>query len=76
MGDSTVAIYVADLEPVSSFIAKVARAEAWFRQMSADEVLSLPKPALAGFNMLQGAVRDLAGCVPTMAGILADPQED
>jgi hypothetical protein len=70
-----VTVKLADLEPINGFIVKVCRAEAWFRGLTPDELLALPENALAGVTLLQAALRDIAGHLPTKAEITADTTE-
>lgn len=73
---ASITVKVADIEPVASFIAKTLRAEAWLRQLTSEQMAALPQPAIAAMQMLQEAVSDLnGGHLPTMAAVLAGPQE-
>lgn len=56
MADATVSISVADVQPVARFIADVARAEACFRGMTADECAGMPDKAARGLMALQQAL--------------------
>lgn len=77
MAQVEVSVTIADLEPVAGFIVKACRAEAWLRQLTSEQMVTLPEPALAAMQMLQEAVSDLnGGSLPTMAAVLAGPQED
>jgi hypothetical protein len=71
MATVDVAVTIADLEPVAGFIAKACRAEAWLRQLTADQADDLPDVAVAAMSMLQEAVREIGGYLPTAAAILA-----
>lgn len=66
----TVSVSIADVEPVSTFIAKALRAEAWLRQLTPDELVALPEPAGMAMELLQRAADELAGeHLPTLAGM-------
>jgi hypothetical protein len=60
-----VEVTIADVEPIARFIARVCKAGAMMRDMTAGEAAALPGAAAAGIAELQAAVRDL--------GVSADP---
>lgn len=68
-----VEVTIADVEPVASFIARVCKASAMMRDMTAVEAAALPGAAAAGMAELQAAVRDLGVTQgPVVLGSSAD----
>jgi hypothetical protein len=61
---ATVEVWLADLEPVSGFIARVCAAEAAMRQLPAEQTAALPDSFLAAWGELQVAVEDLKAAAP------------
>jgi hypothetical protein len=61
---ATVEVWLSDLEPVASFIARVCAADAGMRQITAEQTAGLPDSFLATWGQLQSAVEDLRACVP------------
>jgi hypothetical protein len=63
---------------VTAFIVKVCRAEAWLRQLTVEELAALPDSATAAMTLLQEALKDLGGHLPTKAEVLArkDPETE
>jgi hypothetical protein len=68
---ATVELHLMDVEPVLVFITRAVRAEAWTQHVTPEQMAALPEPMLAAVLLLQSAVRDLGGEVPSMAGVLA-----
>ncbi|HEX3959936.1 MAG TPA: hypothetical protein VHZ03_25425 [Trebonia sp.] len=60
---ATLEVTIADVEPVAGFIARVCRADAMIRAMTAQDAAGLPGTVAAGLAELQSAIRDL-GVVP------------
>lgn len=60
---ATLEVTIADVEPVASFIARVCKADAMLRGMTAQDAADLPGAVVEGIAELQAAVRDL-GTVP------------
>lgn len=59
MAVAEVTVRVADVEPVAGFIARVCRADALSRKMTAAEAAALPGTVAEAISELQSAVRDL-----------------
>jgi hypothetical protein len=64
-------IHLVDVEPFTSFVAKVLRAESYLQELTTEESAALPDAAVAGFLLLTQAVRELGGAVPSKASLLA-----
>jgi hypothetical protein len=56
---ATVEVLVADVEPVSSFIARCCEAANHFYGMTPEQVCALPDECAAGIAVLQSALRDV-----------------
>lgn len=73
---ATVEVWLSDLEPVASFIARVCAADAGMRQITAEQTIGLPDSFLAAWGQLQSAVEDLGACMPAKAAappVVEDP---
>lgn len=72
---ATVEVWLADLEPVATFIVKAVQAERALYHLSKDEACALPGGAVKAMAILQGAVRDLGDHVPAeAAALMGKPQ--
>jgi hypothetical protein len=67
---------LSSVEPVMAFIARVCRAEAWLQRLTTEQAAALPDEAVAGFLLIQHAVRDLSGGLPSMASVLAEARAE
>src|SRR5580704_8720969 len=69
--EMTVEIHLVDVEPFTTFIAKVLRAESYLQELTTAESAALPDAAVAGILLLTQAVREMGGAVPSKAALLA-----